>query len=179
MTTPEPGEGIQTPDSHMAISHKFLDQARTELAEGDCLQSSEKVWGAAAHAIKSIALQRGWHHDDHQLIMETAIQLSHEFDRPEFEERVRVADTFHSNFYSNRAAEDSIARAIGMVERFVADLDVVRSLPPRPFQVGTNAARNRLQHLLGRRVEDNEFSEDDFTNHDRLERLRRRQERTD
>ena len=43
MTTPEPGEGIEIPDAHMAISHKFLDQARTELAGGDYLQASEKV----------------------------------------------------------------------------------------------------------------------------------------
>lgn len=174
-----PLDGDQSPDDHMAISRRFVAQARDELANGERLQASEKAWGAAAHALKSVAAQRGWYHDDHLLIMGTAIQLGHEFDLRDFEDRIRIAATFHSNFYSNRESADSIRNAIDMVERFVADLDAVRSLPPRPFQVRNGSDRTRLQQLLGRRVEENESSEDGFINHARLERLRRRRERED
>ena len=53
---------------------------------------------------------------------------------------------------------------------------MVPSSPPQPFRVRTDSDRNRLQCILGRRVGENESSEDGFVNHDYLERLRQRGE---
>ena len=81
-------------------------------------------------------------------------------------------------FTRTRKNEDSIARAIDLVEQFVADPEIVLSSPQRPFQANARSDRTRLQRLLGRRVEENESSEDGFVNRDRLDRLRRRRDRT-
>ena len=43
----------------------LLEQARTELAAGDVRQASDKGWGAAAQAVKTVAVVRGWKHRNH------------------------------------------------------------------------------------------------------------------
>ena len=177
MTTELPVPGVQAPEDHMTISRSFIAQARAELEGGDRLQASEKVWGAAAHALTSIAVQRGWYHDDHHTIRQIAIQLGLEFDRPDFEPKVARAEVYHSNFYANREYADAIERGIDLVEQFVSDLEAIRSSQPLPFRVKNNSERNRLQELLGRAVGADESSEDGFVNHERLERLRQRRER--
>ena len=50
---------------------------------GNLLQASEKVWGATAHALKAMALQRGWHHRSHATIFDIGEHLGREFDREE------------------------------------------------------------------------------------------------
>ena len=167
MTTPLPLPGSNDIDDHIAISHRFIDHAREELDRGNRLQASEKIWGAAAHALKAIAIQRGWNHSQHQNIQRIAIQLGNEFGRSDFETRVRLANAFHVNFYENAEEADSIVKAINEMEEFVADLEEVRFSDPRPFTVRNQSDKNRLQHLLGRgsNVEINQESLDGFVNH--------------
>ena len=162
MELPRAGQR-QTPEDHATISRRLIVHAREQLDLGDRLQAAEKVWGAAAHALKSIAIQRGWRHNHHEYMFPIAGQLAREYDRPEFHDWLGVADSCHGNFYSNQRDEDSIGRAIEVVEQFVADLEVVRSSPPRPVTVESNAERNRLQVLLGRAVPIGSHSEVGFT----------------
>ena len=39
-------------------SRRFLEQARSELREGDLAQASEKGWGAASQMVKAVAEAR-------------------------------------------------------------------------------------------------------------------------
>ena len=71
MTIPLPPTGANSADDHMAISRVFVDHARNELRLGNNLQASEKVWGAAAHAIKAIAIERGWRHQTQGATLQT------------------------------------------------------------------------------------------------------------
>ena len=151
MVTELPPPGSNDIDDHAAMSRRSIDHAREELRKGDRLQASEKLWGAAAHALKAVAIQRGWQHTEHQNIHRIAIQLRHELDRPDFESRIRVANSFHVNFYENLEEADSIRWAIDEVESLVADLEEVRASEPRPFTIANESDRNRLGHLLGRR----------------------------
>ncbi len=147
-----PAPGRNTPEGHLVISRDFVNHAREELARGNRLQASEKVWGAASHALKAIAMQRGWRHGHRSYIFAIAAQLGAEYGRPDFASKLGIADSMHGNFYSNEQDADSIGNAIAEVERFVDDLDVVRSAPPRPFTVETKVVQDRLQRLLGKRV---------------------------
>ena len=52
-------------DFHMDTSRRFIGQAEVELREGHHMQASEKAWGAAAHAIKSVAELYRWPHNTH------------------------------------------------------------------------------------------------------------------
>ena len=156
----------------MVISRGFVDHARDQLARGNRLQASEKLWGAAAHALKSIAMQRGWRHGHRSYIFAIASQLSAEYERPNFIVRLSVADSMHGNFYENEHDEYAISITIAEVAQFVDDLDEVRTAPPRPFTVETNSARDRLQRLLGKRVKLGDHSDVGFAQAPRRRRAR-------
>jgi hypothetical protein len=149
MTTGLPALGLSGPDQHAAISQLFLEQAREELERDDRLQASEKTWGAAAHAIKAIAEQRGWSHDHHGLVLAAALHLSKEFDRPDFEELTYTARQMHNNFYENQLETGDILRALERTSFFVDELEDVRNSPPRPFSIEDTTDRNRLRRLTG------------------------------
>ena len=43
---------------HIQTARHFLEVAEEEFAAGDAIQGSEKMWGAAAHAVMAVAQQR-------------------------------------------------------------------------------------------------------------------------
>ena len=86
-------------NDHAAKALDFLAQSDAEFAEGDRLQASEKLWGAATHAIMAIAQQRGWRHGSHRSLKEAAEQLSDDHNDPLVEYGFLAAEKFHRNFY--------------------------------------------------------------------------------
>ncbi len=150
---PEPGDlGIE---GHAQVSRRFLEQAKIHLAEGDRLQAAEKIWGAAAHALKSVGEQRGWVHNRHPNIFDIGEHLGREFGPgEEFDRYLARADYMHRNFYENDRSESSIRYALADVEKLVGALETIRNLPPRPFTVQDEEDRIRLGRLLGLRRPD-------------------------
>ena len=150
--TPLPDPDGNNVDDHVAMSRRFIDHARHELDVGNRLQASEKVWGAAAHALKAIAIERGWRHRSHGNIFDIGEHLGKEFGlEAGFNRCLNTADAMHQNFYENNRREGAIRFAISEIERFVDELDGVRTSPPRPFTVTDNEDGQRLAHLLGLR----------------------------
>ena len=165
-----PDPGPQSSDDHARISRRFMQHAWEQLDQGNRLQTSEKAWGATCHALKAIAVQRGWRHDDRSLEFAIAGQLASEFDRADFDVSLNTANGLHSNFYANQQDEEAIRNVLAVVERFVDDLEQVRQSSPRPFTVTTNPEQNRLQNLLERRVPLNSHSEVGFAQEPRRRR---------
>ena len=97
---PEPGElGVE---GHVQMSRLFLEHAGIYLGQGDRIQASEKVWGAAAHALKAIGEQRGWVHSNHSNIYDIGGQLGREFGQErQFLGYLSQAQAMHNNFYEN------------------------------------------------------------------------------
>ena len=89
---------MQTQD-HAFKAHDFLDDADREFAAGDRLQASEKLWGAASHAVMAVAQSRGWPSGSHRALKEAAERLSDEHNDPLIEYAFAVAEKFHRNFY--------------------------------------------------------------------------------
>ncbi len=75
MTTPN--------DKYAAMSQEYMARAEDYLMQGDLKQASEKSWGAAACALKSIAEQRVWQHQSHSLLHDIANQVVDELRRPD------------------------------------------------------------------------------------------------
>ena len=150
MSTPAlPQAGHSTSDDHMAISRRFAAHAMDELSRGNRLQASEKVWGAAAHALKAVGIQRGWHHRTHLIVKDIGFHLARELGRPDLRNHVIKADSMHQNFYENEADDDIILDAIIDVGEFVDKLAEVSASPPMPFTVETGADQRRLGRFLG------------------------------
>ena len=152
MLTALPDPGQLTPDGHAQISRRFLAQAKTHLEEHDRLQAGEKIWGAAAHALKAIGEQRGWDHDGEVNVVDIAEHLGREFglEEPFYRYMVR-AEYVRKNFYNHRRSELSIRLALADVETLVDELAIIRNSPPRPYTVTDDEDRIRLGRLLGLR----------------------------
>ena len=133
MTTPLPGPGASGFEDHVEMGRRFLEQAGIELDKGDRLQASEKIWGAVAHSLKAIGIQRGWVHDSHANVIAIGEHLAREFERDDFYDYVSVAESMHVNFYENLSEEDGVRRALDRAAVFVAELDNVRASSPRPI----------------------------------------------
>ena len=115
--------------NHIATSRRFIIQADAELAAGDLLQASEKGWGAAAHAIKAIAQERGWRHDSHARLFGIADRLAAMTGMYEISDLFQTASQTHRNFYEGRLSENHIGRNLGRIRTL---LDILASLSTNP-----------------------------------------------
>lgn len=152
-----------SPEDHMKMSRRFVAHARSELAKGHRLQSSEKVWGAAAHALKAIAIQRGWNHRSHDLMYVIATQLQAERGRPDLAARFGYTESHHRNFYNNDRFSSEINIAIDNVEELVEELDAVLREGAWPYTVEKPEDQDRLEELTGRRYSIGAKSANGFT----------------
>ena len=110
-------------EEHVETARRFLDESDTLFGERDVLQGSEKVWGAAAHAMMAVAQQRGWPYDSHGSLKQAARRLSDESDDPFIGDRFAVAEKFHINFYHHGMEDFQIEgdrpRVRALVERLL------------------------------------------------------------
>jgi hypothetical protein len=100
----------------------MLEQAKKELGSGDLRQASEKIWGAAALAVKAHAYARErrrlashselWQHNS-RIVEELGDWVNDAWN---------AANAMHINFYEGWADARSVERALGWVERFVEAL---------------------------------------------------------
>ena len=108
-------------ESHEVHSERLLRHARIELEKGDRLQTSEKAWGAVAHAIKVVAAHRGWRYDTHADATRVIVRLI-----PELGDRVYllygVANYLHNNYYMDVMPLEELRRDLAYVEELVAML---------------------------------------------------------
>ena len=90
---------------HAQTARDFLVAADVELAAGELVQGSEKLWGAAAHAVIAVAQQRGWQHRSHRSMKNAVIRIADELGKENelLGEVIRAefaaAEKFHRNYY--------------------------------------------------------------------------------
>jgi len=113
-------------ERHAATSLRFINQSQVELAKGDTLQASEKAWGAAAHAMKAAAENRGWKHGTHRLLFDAAARIADETGDPEFFDLFKVASALHQNFYEGWESDYTVQKSIERVKRLVEKMEVLR-----------------------------------------------------
>ena len=163
----------QSPDQHMQISRRFIEHAKEELAKGERLQASEKVWGAAGHALAAFGKGRGWRTEQYAHKNSIADLLSHEFNDPSIKAIYSSFDHEHINFYQNNRDEDDIRLSTASLEPFVDTIQRCREESPRPFEVATQGQVHRIRTLSGRDVQIGTIYLDGFVNHRRLAQFQR------
>ena len=143
MATPQ-----EISDRYLKISRQCLLQAEEELfVQGDTMQASEKLWNAAAQALKSVAALRGWNHKSHSLLGDIAMQLRLELGRPELSRQFRILESAHNNFYEHRWAADEVEDRLNDARWFVSQLEEIRQRPRRRFTPATREQERRLENL--------------------------------
>ncbi len=139
------------PNKYAAMSRDYMGLAEGYLRQGNLVQASEKSWGAAACALKSIAEQRGWHHQSHSLLYDISNQITDELGRSNLHDMFVFAKSMHQNFYENWEPEEGVEYAVGRIKEYLAELEAVSPQLPVSFVVETRAQRRRLERLNGQR----------------------------
>ncbi len=105
---------------HAQTARAFLEEADREFAQGDALQASEKMWGAASHAIMAVAMQRGQDCGTHRKMVNLAWEIANEQNEDALRAGVSTAEKFHANFYHGFMETEEWERNAELVRRFVA-----------------------------------------------------------
>ena len=136
-------------NKYSSMSREYMELAEGYLRQGDLKQASEKSWGAAACALKSIAERRGWLHQSHSLLFDISNQVAEELDRNDLRDMFQSAKSMHQNFYENWEQEEGVEYAIDRIKQYLTELESVSPQMPDSFVVDTRARRRRLERLTG------------------------------
>ena len=107
---------------HIQTAQDFLEAADKEFESGDILQGSEKMWGAASHAVMAVSQRRGWSYGSHNAMRIAVRRLSEERDDPFLRAAFGVAEKFHANFYHDFMESEERQESITSVRLLVSRL---------------------------------------------------------
>ena len=109
---------------HRERSRHFLALVDDELTRGELEEASNKVWGAAAHAIKAVAERRGWQHHAHTLLEVAVHRLVHEENAPgDLLIQYMTASAYHRRFYGSPPPEPYIRAGKELISQFIDTLE--------------------------------------------------------
>jgi len=83
------------------LNRKYVNEAEEFLARGDAVQASEKLWGATAEMMKTIAAKRGMELRSHRDLWEFVDKLADELNDPDIIKFFSIANALHQNFYED------------------------------------------------------------------------------
>ena len=157
------------PERYEEISRHLLEQAQRELDNGDILQASEKAWGATAHAIKSVAQQRGWNHHAHNYLRDAANYIGLERNRQDLRQLFQYLEAFHSNYYEHQREIIEVQDAIDGAGVFIREMARLRREEPptrqdhlSPSQAAEQERRLRRLSTKTRHSHGEVYSEDEL-----------------
>ena len=106
-------------EDHGQQARDFLAASDREFEDGDHLQASEKLWGAASHAVMAVAMQRNWPCRSHRSLSNAVRLLEQETGDLLLTPGFSVAEKFHRNFYHDEMQDYEIESDRPSVHRFV------------------------------------------------------------
>ena len=104
---------------HEQTAREFLAASDREFEAGDLLQASEKLWGAASHAVMAAALQREWPCNSHRAMNNAVQKIAQETGDNQLTLQFSVAEKFHINFYHNAVPDFQVENDRPTVHEFV------------------------------------------------------------
>ena len=104
-------------------SLELLKQAKEELSKGNLRQAGERMWGAAALAVKATAYRRdGIKLSSHRELWEYVGKLAVERGDEELTRLWRSISSMHVNFYEGWATKEHVEGALKDARSFVGKL---------------------------------------------------------
>ena len=116
-------------EEHIRQALEFLDHSDREFEAGDELQGSEKLWGAASHAVMAVAKNRGWRFSKYNARVAAVHTLASEKSDDSLFPSFLVARQFHSNFYHNVMEDSDITNGRPVVQTFVHRIIAIAEEP--------------------------------------------------
>ena len=115
---------LQTKE-HAQTAREFLVASDREFDAGDHLQASEKLWGAASHALIAVAQLSNLPHGSHRALKNAAQLLVDETGDGTLHAGFAVAEKFHANFYHDFMEDFELDADRPTVNNFVERLLVL------------------------------------------------------
>ena len=106
-------------EDHGRQAQEFLAASDNEFDAGDPLQASEKLWGAATHAVMAVAMQLDWPCRTHRSLSNVVRRLEQETGELYLTAGFGVARKFYMNFYHDEMQDYEIESDRPSVHRFV------------------------------------------------------------
>ena len=119
-------------EEHVQTALAFLEASDREFEAGDDLQASEKLWGAATHALRAAAMPQGQPTGSNRDLRLAAKWLASQRSDPAILLGFKAAERFRTNYCHGFMEEDEIADGRQEVHGLVERLLPVR--PPSPPQ---------------------------------------------
>jgi hypothetical protein len=109
-------------EHYQALSRKYLTEAKEFLERGDAVQTSEKLWGASALAVKAVAAKRGLRLEKHGSLWDFISKLSKESGDRDIVRFFSAASGLHRNFYEDEMTLEAIEIVAEDIEQLIARL---------------------------------------------------------
>lgn len=123
----------ETPiQKHARIARQFLDAADVYFDNGEIVQVSEKLWGAASHATKALCIYRGWKHSRYAHIREAVRRMATEAGDESIMDGYMIAHAHHQNFYTDGMEPEEADPARPRIRLLVSKLLAAAGQEPPP-----------------------------------------------
>ncbi len=106
-------------EKHARLAQQFLENAKREIAAGDLVQGSEKLWGAASQAIKAYCASRNLPHAKYQHRRRAVIELAAQQSNPSIRMAFGIAESCHANFYNDWMEREHLDTYLPDIEELV------------------------------------------------------------
>ena len=109
---------------HRERSWHFWELVDDELARGELEEASNKLWGAASHAVKAAAESRGWEHYAHNRLEGAVLRLVRAEGAPAYlQGQYYIASYYHQRFYGGPPDAESIRYGKEVIGQFIRTLE--------------------------------------------------------
>jgi len=110
-------------NTYVRLTAKYMDDAESLLKKKDAPQAGEKLWGAAAEAVKATAARRGKPLKTHADLWNFVLSRDRENPKLELRRLFVVANHLHSNFYEDEIPFNAVQGIAEDVKELVAKLE--------------------------------------------------------
>ena len=110
----------ETPaEKHTRLAAKLMDDAGREIAAGELVQGSEKLWGAASQAMKAYCASHSKPHGKYAQRRHAALELAEERGDDSIRLAFKLAESCHANFYNDWMEQEDLDSHVSDIRSFV------------------------------------------------------------
>ena len=107
-------------EKHTRLAHQLMDDAKREIASGDLVQGSEKLWGATSQALKAYCASRGLPHSEYAHRRHALFEMAERLNSPFIHAAFGVAQSCHANFYNDWMEQEHLDSYVPDIEELVS-----------------------------------------------------------
>ena len=111
--------GESQTEKHTRLAQKLMDEAGREIADGESVQGSEKLWGAASQALKAYCSSRDMPHGKYAQRRHAALELADERGDDAIRLAFKLAESCHANFYNDWMEQEDLDSHVADIRTFV------------------------------------------------------------